>query len=68
MAEWQSYLNGDPTEWLFKDDNPSVRYFTLRDILEKPRTTPEMMKAKADIMAVGAVPAILNAQDKAGIR
>ena len=66
MPDWRSLLNGDPTDWLLEDDNPSVRYFTLRDILERPEDDPEVMKARADIMAVGAVPAILKAQDKAG--
>ncbi len=66
MADWRSLLNADPTDWLLEADNPSVRYFTLRYILEKPEHDPEVTKAKADIMTVGPVPAILDAQDKAG--
>ncbi len=60
------FKNADPTDWLLETDNPSVRYFTLRNILDKPEHNPEVTKAKADIMTDGSVPAILNAQDKAG--
>jgi hypothetical protein len=66
MAEWRSLLNDDPTDWLLEDDNPSVRYFTLRDILGKPETDPEVKRAKENIMSAGVVPAILKVQDKAG--
>jgi hypothetical protein len=66
MADWHSLLNADPTDWLLEDDNPSVRYSTLRDILGKPEADSEVLKAKADIMTVGHVPAILAAQDKSG--
>lgn len=66
MADWRSLLNYDPTEWLLRDDNPSVRYFTLRDILGKLGDNSEVAKAREDIMAVGAVPAILTSQDKNG--
>lgn len=66
MADWRSLLNDDPTDWLLEDNNPSVRYFALRDILGKSENNPEVIKARMDIMAVGTVPAILNTQDKAG--
>jgi hypothetical protein len=66
MADWRSCLNGDPTEWLLEDDNPSVHYFTLRDILDKPEDDPAVVKAREKIMTSGPVPAILNAQDKSG--
>jgi hypothetical protein len=66
MADWRSLLNDDPTSWLLEDDDPSVRYFALHDILGKPVHDSEVLKAKGDIMSVGTVPAILNAQDKAG--
>ncbi len=60
-------VNADPTDWLLEDDNPSVRYYALRDILETPEEHSGVMKAKTDIMATGPVPAILQAQDNAGI-
>lgn len=59
-------LNADPTDWLLEDDNPSVRYFALSDILEKPGHNPEVVKAKDGIMSIGNIPSILAAQDKDG--
>lgn len=35
MNHWKSMLKADQTNWLLEEDNPSVRYFTLVDLLEK---------------------------------
>ncbi len=57
----QSVLN-----WLLEDDNPSVRYFTLREILEYPENDPQVLQSKLDIMQSGAVPKILSRQKPEG--
>ena len=62
MASWKSYLHADSTEWLLEDNNPSVRYFTLRDVVNKPPTKSELVEVKSDIMRHGVVPAILQKQ------
>ena len=66
MGNWKSQLKADPTEWLLEEDNPSVRYLTLVDILEKSASDPEVKKARADIMLKGAVPLILAQQEEGG--
>jgi hypothetical protein len=66
MDKWRSYLKADSTEWLLEEDNPSVRYFTLTDILEKAQTNPEVIAAKKAIMTQGTVPKILIKMDSAG--
>jgi hypothetical protein len=66
MESWKSYLSADPTEWLLEKNNPSIRYFTLHDLLEKPETAPDVKEAKQDIMKTGVVPAILAKQNKKG--
>jgi hypothetical protein len=66
MESWKSWLSADPTEWLLEKNNPSVRYFTLRDLLEKPSTDPEVKEVKQDIIKTGVVPAILAKQKKEG--
>jgi hypothetical protein len=66
MESWKSSLHADPTEWLLETDNPSVRYFTLHDLLEKPDTNPEVKEAHQDIMRTGVVPAILEKQKNEG--
>jgi len=35
MSNWKSTLKGDPIPWLLEPDNPSVRYWTLRDLLDR---------------------------------
>jgi len=65
MSDWKSVLNSDPIKWLLEADNPSVRYFTLTDILERPENDREVRKAKKEIMETGIVPKIL-AKQKAG--
>lgn len=66
MANWKSLLNADPTDWLLGDDNPSVRYLTLVDILKKPASDPDVVKARRDIMTKGIVPQILAKQEEEG--
>lgn len=66
MRNWKSYLKSDPIEWLLEDDNPSVRYFTLKDILNQNENSSEVRKAKEKIMIEGVVPKILNKQKPGG--
>ncbi len=62
MSDWKSLLKADPTDWLLEKDNPSVRYSTLTDILEKSENDTEVKKAKNAIMETGVVPNILSKQ------
>ncbi len=61
---WKIVLNDDPIPWLLEPDleNASVRYFALRDLLDRPEDDPEVQAARAAIMTTGPVPAILDAQ------
>jgi len=49
MTSWQDVLSKSPTEWLLEKENPSVRYFTLRDLLDRKETDFEVKEAKAAI-------------------
>ena len=66
MVYWKSTLKADTTEWLLEEDNPSIRYFTLTELLDKQQTDPEVRKAKKAIMTSGVVPKILTKQTKEG--
>lgn len=66
MSNWKSVLEADSMEWLLEKDNPSVRYFTLTEILDKPKNSPEVKKAKNEIMEIGIVPHILSKQKSEG--
>jgi hypothetical protein len=64
MADWTKLLNADPTGWLLEENNPSVRYLTLVNILDRKETSAEVKRAKADIMRAGVVPRILSRQNE----
>jgi hypothetical protein len=60
MDEWKTKLKADPSAWLLDEDNPSVRYFTLTELLAKPKDNAEAKEAKTAIMIQGVVPKILS--------
>ncbi len=66
MGDWKRYLNNDPTGWLLGEDNPSVRYLTLTEILSLSPGDPEAVKAMGNIMSTGPVPRILDKQNEGG--
>lgn len=49
-------------DWLLEENNPSVRYFTLKELLNFPEEDLKVQQAKAAIMQHGIVPKILNRQ------
>lgn len=66
MEKWKSFLKEDPVGWLLEEENPSVRYWTLKDILGKPESDPEVTQARQEIMKSPPVTAILDNQDPKG--
>jgi len=66
MSRWQSYLKSDPADWLLEDDNPSIKYFTLTNLLGKNERTADVKSAKDAIMKTGAVPKIMEKYNKGG--
>ena len=68
MSIYSNYLKNDPIPWLLEGDlqNPGVRYFALRDLLDRPEIDPEVVKAKTNTQTHGPVPAILSAQHPDG--
>jgi hypothetical protein len=53
-------------EWLVEKDNPSVRYFALRDLLDCPTDDRELQTARRAIMRSAPVKKILAAQSAEG--
>lgn len=64
--DWQAKLDGDPLPWLLEPANPSVRYFALRDLLDRDETDAELQAARAAIMDSEPVSAILAARHPDG--
>jgi len=68
LSGWKDALRDDPLPWLLEPDTnqPAIRYFALRDLLDHPKDDPDVRGAQATTMATGSVPAILAAQDAEG--
>ncbi len=66
MSDWKTQLKGDLTGWLLEEDNPSVRYFTLRDLVGRPGNDPEVKAARAAIPDSRVVKRIFARQDPGG--
>jgi len=66
MAGWKDVLKADPTDWLLEPANPSVRYFTLKEILDRPGDDPEVLAAKGAIPTSKVVAKIFARQDPEG--
>jgi len=61
VSNWAA-TGADPIPWLLEGDDPSVRYFTLTDLLGAAPDNPDVMAARRAIMSHGTVPRILAAQ------
>ena len=60
------FLRSDPTGWLLEPENPSVRYFALKDLMGRSCESGEVRQARSDLMTTGAVAEILNRQEPGG--
>jgi hypothetical protein len=62
MLESVTPLVADAISWLLEGDDPSVRFFTLTELLGISPDSPEAAAARREIMTTGAVPSILAAR------
>jgi len=60
------HLRGDVIQWLLEPHNPSVRYFTLRDLLGLPEDDPQLRAAQAAIPQSRDVARIFSRQAAGG--
>jgi hypothetical protein len=66
MIDWSKILKESPVEWLLEKSNPSVRYFALRELLDEPVDSGEVVAAKGPIPESAIVRKILSKQDPRG--
>jgi hypothetical protein len=66
MFSWQNILKTSPIEWLLEQENPSVRYFTLRDLLDRNKDAHELQAAKALIPTSKLITKIFSKQKPEG--
>jgi len=66
MNDWKSFFKKDVLNWLLEKENPSVRYYTLTELLEKKQGDSKVEEAKEQIMKTGVIPKILSKQNPKG--
>ena len=66
VREWRSVLKADPVDWLLEPENPSVRYFAFRDLLDYSEDASEVVEAKRAIRRDEKVSRIFSKQKPEG--
>ncbi|MEA2089519.1 MAG: nitrogen fixation protein NifH, partial [Thermoproteota archaeon] len=66
MTNSQNMLEKSLVRWLLGEGNPSVRYFTLRDLMDRREDDPELQVAKAAIPVSRVVARIFSKQKSEG--
>lgn len=64
MNSWKAVIKADPTDWLLEEENPSVRYFTLKDVFDMPENDQSVQTAKREIMLSNVVKEVLLKQQE----
>jgi hypothetical protein len=57
---WRDQLKGDPFHWLLEENEPGLNYLALRDLLDAPPDSPELMNAKKKAHTIGPIAIILD--------
>ncbi|MGE4584642.1 MAG: nitrogen fixation protein NifH [Sphaerochaeta sp.] len=68
MDEWSMHLRADLLPWLLEESNPSVRYYTLTDLLGLPEDDVQVAASHKQIMESGYVPALLEVMQREAYR
>jgi prenyltransferase beta subunit len=66
MTDLRNKLDETSIKWLLEKENPSVRYLTLRDLLDRDENDSELKQAKADIPKSKLMRGILAKQRSGG--
>ncbi len=66
MINWLQILKESPVDWLLEETNPSVRYFTLLNILGKKEDDPQVAVAKNAIPRSDVIEKIFQKQNPRG--
>ncbi len=63
---WKEYISQDTLDWLLEESNPSVRYFTLTNILDRQETDIDIIEAKKQVNEKDPVKKIFSHQNPDG--
>lgn len=65
-CEWMSALKSVPIDWLLESDNPSVRFFTMRDLLEYKSSDSDLIQARETLGNYKVTQKLLSKQSSNG--
>jgi hypothetical protein len=65
-SEWISSIKANPIDWLLEEDNPPVKYFTMRDLLDYKNRDSELIEAKKQLINYKITQRILDRQNPDG--
>jgi hypothetical protein len=66
VSDWKRNLKADPTDWLLEPENPSVRYWMLVDLLDRPADDAEVQEMSVAISRQPLVQELLAKQRPGG--
>ena len=66
MEHWKAVLKKDPTLWLLEKEDPSIRYWALRNLCDLPESDPDVLETQERIMQSPLVTTILKNQHNEG--
>ena len=66
MQNRSNRLKGDALPWMLDPENPSIRYWTLIDILDRPASDPDVQEARAAIAHQPLVKELFALQHREG--
>ncbi|MHA1925127.1 MAG: hypothetical protein ACW974_04370 [Candidatus Thorarchaeota archaeon] len=58
----EDFLTEDVLEWLLEEENPSVRYWALQQLQDKPQSNADVIEAQKQVMKSECVKSILAVQ------
>ncbi|TFG27157.1 hypothetical protein EU527_18890 [Candidatus Thorarchaeota archaeon] len=64
--DWMSSIESVPLNWLLEDNNPPVRYFTMRNLLDYTKNDSELIQAKEQLESYKPIQKIFENQHSAG--
>ncbi len=63
---WKEWIEDENLSWLLEEENPGVRYLTMRDLLGDVFSTGEIDAARDQAYASGPIAQVLDAQESQG--
>ena len=64
--KWEEVVHKKTINWLLGPENPSVRYWALQQLKDRPGKAPDVIEAQDAVMSSSCVKSILRAQKREG--